>query len=127
MDKKRVLVVDDEEDLCRILKLNLEETNRFEVLALATTKDILSRVRDFKPDIILLDLLMPGHDGIELSQILNKDPIAKNIPIIIISALDKDEDKIKAYKSGASDYLVKPVEKDELIAKIENIFQKRKK
>jgi len=127
MDKKRVLIVDDEKDLCRILKLNLEDTDKYEVLTLSTPRDILSHVQSFKPDVILLDLLMPELNGIEACEMLNKSPVdGKKIPIIIISALDKDEDKIRAYKKGASDYLVKPVERDELIAKIENILQRGK-
>ncbi len=123
MDKKRVMLVDDEEDFLKITKLNLEDTDRYEVLALSSAKDILTQIHSFKPDIILLDLLMPHIGGIEACDIINKDPLGKSIPIIVLSALEKDSDKLTAYKKGIVDYVVKPVEKNELIAKIEKALE----
>ena len=117
--KKKVLVVDDEIDFLKIVKLNLEETNNYEVLTLSSAKDIISHVHIFKPDIILLDILMPGIKGIEACEMLNKDPVGACIPIIILSALDKNIDKLKAYDVGVVGYLVKPIEKEILIANIE--------
>ena len=121
--KKKVLVVDDEVDLLKIIKLNLEETDNYEVLALSSANDIISQVHIFKPDIILLDILMPGIDGIETCEILNKDPVGEHIPIIILSALDKEADKLKTFKVGVMDYLVKPIKKEDLISKIEKNVQ----
>ena len=117
--KKKVLVVDDEADFLKIVKINLEETNNYEVLTLSSTNDIISQVHIFKPDIILLDILMPGFDGIETCEMLNKDSMGERIPIIILSALDKDVDQFKTFKVGVLDYLVKPVKKEDLISKIE--------
>jgi len=117
--KKKVLVVDDEADFLKILKINLEETNNYEVLTLSSANDIVSQVHIFKPDIILLDILMPGIDGIETCEMLNKDPMGEHIPIIMLSALDKDVDKLKTFKAGVTDYLVKPIKKEDLISKIE--------
>ena len=121
--KKKVMVVDDEQDFLRITKLNLEETGKYEVLTLSSAKNIISQLHGFKPDIILLDLLMPAIGGIDACKMLNDDPAGKSIPIIILSALDKEQDKLKAYKEGVVDYAVKPIEKDELIAKIEKALQ----
>lgn len=115
MDKKRIMVVDDEEDFLKVLKLNLEQTGNYDVLVLSNARNIVSHVNDFKPDIILLDLLMPGVGGIEACQMLNKDPIGSRIPIIALSALEKDVDKLKAYKVGVVDYITKPVETDTII------------
>jgi CheY-like chemotaxis protein len=123
MEKRRVMIVDDEEDFTKIIKLNLEDTGRYEVLALPNAKDILSWVHSFKPAVILLDILMPAIGGIEVCEILNNDSIGKNIPIIVLSALDKDTDKLKAYKVGVVDYLVKPIEINELITKIEKALR----
>ncbi len=101
----KILVVDDEVDFTRLLKSNLEETGKYEVLALPNANDIISQVHAFKPEIILLDIIMPGTKGIEVCEMLNKDIIGKAIPIIIISALAKDADKYKAYKVGVVDYM----------------------
>jgi len=121
--KKKVLVVDDETDFLKIVKINLEETNNYEVLTLSSANDIVSQVHLFKPDIILLDILMPGIKGIEACEMLNNDSLGERIPIIMLSALDKDVDKLKAFKSGVLDYLVKPIKTEDLISKIEKHTQ----
>lgn len=123
MAKKRVLVIDDEEDYLKLTKLNLEETNNYEVMTLLSAKDIISRIHSFKPDIILLDMLMPAAGGVDACEMLNADQLGSRIPIIIVSALDKNADRLKAYKAGVVDYISKPAGKDELIAKIEKALQ----
>ncbi|TAM37727.1 response regulator [bacterium] len=119
MSKKKVMVIDDEPDFLSIVKANLEATNNYEVKTLPTAKELISEVYSFEPDVILLDMLMPAVGGVEACAMLNNDPVGKNIPIIIISALFKDQDKYSAYKEGINDYLVKPVGKNDLIAAIE--------
>lgn len=119
MAKKKIMVIDDEPDFLAIVKTNLEETGRYEVKTLSSAKDLISEVYSFEPDVILLDMLMPGVGGAQACEILNEDPIGKCTPIIIVSALFKDQDKYSAYKEGINDYLVKPVGKDDLIAAIE--------
>jgi len=123
MPNKKILVVDDEVDFTKLLKSNLEETGKYEVLALPNVNDIISQVHAFKPDVILLDIIMPGTKGIEVCEILNKDIVGKNIPIIIISALAKDADKYKAYRVGVVDYVEKPIEIGRLIVKIDKYIQ----
>lgn len=124
MEKKKIMLVDDEEHFLRLMKLNLEETGKYVVLTLSSAKEIISKLHSFKPDIIILDLLMPKVGGIEACQMLNQDPIGQRTPLIILSALYKDVDKLKAYKLGILDYIVKPVETDVLISKIEKVFSK---
>lgn len=119
MEKKRVMIVDDEKDFLTIVKMNLEKADKYTVMTLSNAKDIISQIHAFKPDVILLDLLMPSIGGIEVCEMLNKDPLAQKIPVIIVSALEKRTDKLKAYKLGVTDYIVKPVEIDELVTKIE--------
>jgi CheY-like chemotaxis protein len=123
MNKKKILVVDDEAGFLKITKLNLEETGKFEVMTSLGAKDIISLVHNFRPEVILLDLLMPGTGGLEACDMLNNDPVGKGLPIIILSALDKDQDKLAAYKKGVVDYLTKPIEMDALIAKIEKALE----
>ncbi len=125
MEKKKVIIVDDEVDFLMITKLNLENTGEYEVQALSDARDVVSRVRLFNPDVILLDILMPKMDGPEACRLLNEDFTGQRVPIIILSALDTDKDKLMMYKLGVVDFLVKPIERDELILKIEKALQNR--
>jgi len=126
MDKIRVLVIDDEVDFLKILQLNLEEAKKYEVFPLSNPKELIATVHRFKPQVILMDLRMPGIGGIEACEMLNNDPLGRGIPIIVVSALEKDIDKNKAYKVGVVDYLVKPVEIDLVISKIEKVVRQKK-
>ena len=123
MDKKKVMVLDDEEDFLKIAKINLESTGKYEVMTMSDGRDILSRVKSFHPDVILMDILMPKIDGVEVCQMLNEDTAGKKIPIIALSALDTDKDKLMMYKLGVVDFLTKPIEIDELISKIEKVLE----
>lgn len=123
MKKRKVLIVDDEEDFLKIVKFNLENTGNYEVLTLSDASGIIARVNSFYPDIILIDILMPKIDGAEACKMLNDDLAGRGIPIITLSALDTDKDKLMMYKLGVVDFLVKPIEKDELISKIEKALQ----
>lgn len=125
MEKKRILVVDDEVNITSMIKTRLEYTGEYEVMTLFDAKDIVLEVRSFKPDCILLDLLMPEIGGIEVCQMLNNDPLGITIPIIVISALDKNVDKIKAYKLGVVDYLTKPFEAQALLHAVEKALKSR--
>jgi len=123
MKKRKVMVIDDEMDFLKVIKLNLEKTGNYEVRTLSTAKDIIPEVHFFEPDVILLDMLMPSIGGLDACEMLNNDPLGKSIPIIIVSALDKDQDRYLAYKKGIIDYLVKPIEKKDIITAIENALK----
>jgi len=125
MKKRKILIVDDEENLLELLKINLEHTGKYEVQTLQDGRDILSQVKSFNPDLMLVDILMPKIDGVELCRILNADPVANRIPIITLSALDTDKDKLMMYKLGVVDFLVKPIESDALIAGIEKALRNK--
>ncbi len=113
----------NEEDFLKIVKLNLEDTGNYEVLTLPDASGIIARVNSFNPDIILIDILMSKVDGAEACKMLNDDLVGRGIPIITFSALDTDKDKLMMYKLGVVDFLVKPIEEDELISKIEKALQ----
>ncbi|MBP7216911.1 MAG: response regulator [Candidatus Omnitrophica bacterium] len=123
MAKKRVMVVDDEEHFLKIVKLNLEATKNFEVLTLNSAENIVAEVNRFCPDVILLDLLLPSMGGIEACEALNNDPVGSKIPIVIISALDKETDKLKAFKLGVVDYITKPIDVNTMVAVIEKALR----
>jgi CheY-like chemotaxis protein len=120
---KKILVVDDEESFLKLVKLNLTNTGKYEVLTLSGAKDIVAQVNAFKPDIILLDIIMPGVRGIDACEMLNKDPVGARIPIIILSALDTDYDRLRAYKVGVVDYLAKPIDTADLIRRIDKALE----
>jgi DNA-binding response OmpR family regulator len=107
MLKKRILVADDQDDILSLLKDSLAGYD-FEVMACKEPKNILSLIKSFKPDLILLDLLMPDLGGFEICEILNNDPETSGIPIIIISGFGDLNDVKKAFKLGAVGYFVKP-------------------
>ena len=124
MNKKKVMIIDDEEDFIALARSGLERRGGYETMVFSDPKDILEKINMHKPDVILLDLIMPSVGGLDVCEILNKDYYARRIPIIIVSALGKDVDKLKAYKLGVVDYLVKPLVLDDLIIKIEKALQK---
>lgn len=123
MEKKKILVVDDEEHIANLIRVRLECAGEYEVKLLFEATDIISQVRAFKPDVILLDLLMPDIGGLEVCRRLNEDAITYAIPIIVVSALSKDIDKLKAYRLGIIDYIIKPFDSKLLIAAIERAIR----
>ncbi len=123
--KKKILIIDDEESFALLLKIRLESSADYEVMAASEAKDIINRVHVFKPDVILLDLLMPGIGGLDVCEMLNNDPVTAIIPIIVVSGLDKSTDKIKAFKFGITDYFVKPVDDTKLIEAIEKAIKSK--
>lgn len=126
MDKKKILVIDDEEQIANLLKLRLENSGEYEVKVLFEATDIIRQVRAYKPDVILLDLLMPDIGGLEACRRLNDDPVTYAIPIIVVSALSKDIDKLKAYKLGIIDYIVKPFDSKLLFMAIEKAVRTKR-
>lgn len=104
---QRVLVVDDEPHICRLLQVNLEITD-FEVLTAQNGKEAIEIAKKKKPDVILLDILMPGMNGIEVCSILKTNPRTKNIPVFMLTALSRIGDMEDAFKAGADGYITKP-------------------
>jgi DNA-binding response OmpR family regulator len=125
MKKKKILIVDDEEFFLELVKLNLEHTGKYEVMTLPGAEGILAKAREFRPDVILLDILMPGIDGAEACKMLKEDPVAKKIPVMMLTALDTSKDRTMMSNLGATDYIVKPIEKIDLIEKIEKVLKHR--
>lgn len=116
-DKKRILIADDDAAVLNSLK-RLLELSGFDVEATQDPKEVLPKTKAFKPNLILLDLLMPGIGGLEVCQMLNKDKETNGIPVIIISALSKEEDIKKAYLMGVVGYKIKPYDFSELLREI---------
>ena len=118
MSKKKILVVDDEESLCRILKLNLEETGNYEVSTETEGTRALSVARVFKPDLIILDVVMPDIDGGLVWNQLKGDDATKNTPVIFLTAFASKDDSADNIIGGHY-ILAKPVLFDKLVQSIE--------
>ena len=126
MDKKQiVLLIDDEMDYCALLKMHLSFIGNFEVICASSGNDGLKLARRIKPDIILLDVIMPGLDGFTVLEKLKKDDKTISIPVIMLSGLDEDNARIKAAQLYDELYITKPVDIYQLKAKIEETLKLR--
>lgn len=119
------MIIDDEESFASLLKLRIEHSGDYEVLATSEAKNVIDLVHTFRPDVVLLDLLMPGTGGLDVCEMLNRDRISRAIPIIVVTGLEKPADKVKAYKLGVSDYIIKPVDDAKLIKAIEKAIESK--
>lgn len=120
-DRIRVFLVDDEVTLTKLTKMNLERDGRFHVHTLNQASHALEEARAYKPDIMLLDVMMPDGDGGDLAASMKEDPVLKNVPVIFITAAIRKPDLAKrGGRIGGRPYLAKPTSKDEIITAIEN-------
>lgn len=122
-EKKKIIIIDDDVNVCESLK-NLLVLSGFEVETVNKAKEALDRIRFFRPDLIILDLLMPEIGGFELCEILNKDKELCHIPIIVVSALGGYTDIKRAYMLGVVGYINKPYEFNQLLIEIKKIIGK---
>ncbi len=114
-----ILIVDDTPDVLRFLSAALTQ-NGYEVCSAIDGAFALSRAHEIQPELILLDIMMPGIDGYEVCERLKSDPLTQAIPIIFISAITDGLDKVKAFGLGAADYVTKPFQMEEVLARIEH-------
>ena len=120
MSKKRLLLVDDEEGFTRLLKLNLEQTGSYEVRVENHGTKAVDAARDFRPDLILLDVVLPDLDGGQIAEKLREDPALRRIPIIYLTAIvSQSEVSEKSGLIGGRVFVAKPVSKEALIKVIE--------
>jgi len=123
--KDRILVVDDEAALTRMVKLNLEKTGQYEVRTENQGTMAIAAVREFKPDLILLDVMMPDMTGDDIAAALKEDPQLKDIKYIFMTAIvTKEETEATGSEIGGNVFLAKPVKTDELIGAIRKVLGK---
>jgi two-component system alkaline phosphatase synthesis response regulator PhoP len=120
--KKRVLVVDDERHIVRLVQVNLERQG-YEVLTAYDGVECLEKAKAEKPDLIVLDVMMPRMDGFEALQRLKSDPKTNQIPVIMLTARAQDRDVLQGYQYGADLYLTKPFSPLELISLVKRVFE----
>lgn len=123
--KKKILVVDDEAHVLKIVKARLE-ANDYEVLTAYDGLSGIDKAVKFKPDLILLDLMMPVMDGYEACQRLKTDPNTKDIPVIVFSATSQPSVIERVNQIGATDFIEKPFDGDVLTYEIDMIVNRRK-
>lgn len=113
-DKKRILVVDDELDMLMVIKLRLEASG-YEVITATDGLEGLNIARKTKPDLIVLDVMLPKMNGYKVSRFLKFDEEYKHIPIVMLTALAGEEDRSTGIETGANAYISKPFETQELL------------
>ena len=126
IEMKKILLIDDEEDFCFFVKANLENTKEFEVITTSKAQEGIELAQKEKPDLILLDILMPEMSGSDVAQVLLNNPETKNIPIIFITAIvTKDEIGPETMKKiGGRNFIAKPITTKELIKAIKKVLGK---
>ena len=122
MAKRRILVIDDEKDILKLLQYNLEKEG-YEILVAKTGEDGFTSAKNQLPDLIILDLMLPGMDGFEVCKLLRAERSTKNIPILMLTAKGSEIDQVVGLELGASDYIAKPFSVKVLLARLKNIFR----
>ena len=120
MRKHLIMVVDDEPAIVRLVKLRLE-ADRYSVITASNGEEALGRLDDERPDLIVLDLMMPGIDGFET---LRRIRMESSVPVLMLTARARDVDRLRGFQSGADDYLTKPFNPEELAARIAAILRR---
>jgi len=120
--KKKILVVDDEDDILNFLELVLGEKG-FDVVTASGGQEALTKAQLERPDLVLLDIMMPQMDGWEVLKLLRVDEDTAEIPVAMLSARTEARDRVQGLQEGAIDYICKPFSLQELLGKIEAIFQ----
>lgn len=119
---KKVLLIEDDTDLFSLLKYNLEKEG-FVMNGLQTGRGALELCRQFRPDLVLLDIMLPDSDGLDICKSIRRDPDLASVPIIFLTARASETDRIVGLELGANDYVVKPFFVRELIARIKLQFR----
>jgi CheY-like chemotaxis protein len=121
MEPKKVLVIDDEPAIRKLIKVILEGEG-YRILGLDASRKAPASVQEGKPDLIILDLMMPEVDGYEILEMLKKDPETRDIPVIVLTVRSLPEDREKARSLGADMYITKPFEPSDLIKAVNSFF-----
>jgi DNA-binding response OmpR family regulator len=122
---ERVLIVDDDPDIQRLVSYNLSQAG-FQVLSASTGRTALDSVQKQPPDLIILDIMMPDVDGMEVCRTLRQRENSRRIPIIMLTARGEEVDRVVGFELGADDYVSKPFSPRELVLRVKSIFRRVK-
>ena len=123
---KKILIADDEPDILEIIQFNLQ-TEGYEVFTAKNGDEAIDQAKKHHPDLIILDIMMPGKNGIDVCNILRMQPAFKETLIIFLSALSDEGTEIRGLETGADDYLTKPISPKVLVSKINALFRRLNK
>ncbi len=123
MTGKKILIIEDEQDIIELVSHNLEREG-FTVLAASSGETGLARARADAPDLVLLDLMLPGIDGLEVCRRLKAEENTRRIPVIMLTARDEDVDIVTGLELGAADYVTKPFSPRVLLARVRRILRR---
>ncbi len=124
MAKQRILVVDDEEDILELVRYHLAREG-YEVVASASGEEALKKAKKESLDLVVLDLMLPGLDGLEVAKALKADAKTRTLPIIMLTAKGEDADVVSGLEIGADDYITKPFSPRVLVARVKTVLRRR--
>ncbi len=124
MPKERILVVDDEEDILELVRFNLSKEG-YQVTCAITGESAVEIARAEHPDLIVLDLMLPGMDGLEVSKFLKNNPETQDIPVVMLTAKGEESDVVTGLELGADDYVTKPFSPKILLARIKAVLRRK--
>lgn len=124
MAMEKILIVDDEEHICELIKFNLENSG-YQCICALNGIDALNIVKEEKPDLVLLDLMLPGMDGYDVCKEIRKDNNTATTSIIMITAKGEELDKVLGLELGADDYITKPFSVREMVARVKAVLRRR--
>jgi len=119
----KILIVEDDPDICEILSFNLEQEG-YDVEIFHNGQKAMDSLLSTQPDLVLLDLMLPGLNGLEFTRIIRKDENLKNLPVIMITARSEEMDVLHGLEQGADDYITKPFRPKEVIARIKALLRR---
>src|SRR5262245_31497695 len=121
--KPKILVIEDEPDILEVIQYNLEREGH-KVIACRDGELGLSRIRTDDPDLVILDLMLPGMDGVEVCRQVKADPVTRGIPVIMVTAKGEESDIVLGLGIGADDYITKPFRPKELVARVQVVLRR---
>ncbi|HSR53251.1 MAG TPA: response regulator [Acidobacteriota bacterium] len=123
MQREKIVVIEDESDILELIQYNLKREG-YSVLTSTNGEEGLDLVRRENPDLVLLDLMLPGRDGIEVCKRLKSDPVSRNIPIVMVTAKGEESEVVLGLGVGADDYVTKPFSPKELMARVNAVLRR---
>ena len=121
--KPKILVIEDEPDILEVVQYNLEREG-YKVVPCRNGEQGLSRIRTDNPDLVVLDLMLPGMDGVEVCRQVKSDPVTRAIPIVMVTAKGEESDIVLGLGIGADDYITKPFSPRELVARVKVVLRR---
>lgn len=124
MAKERILIIEDEEDILELIRVNLERDG-YQVTGANTGEEGIDTARSDMPDLVILDLMLPGIDGLDVCRLMKNDPRTAHIPVVMLTARGEEADVVTGLEIGAHDYIIKPFSTRVLVARIRSILRRK--